>query len=50
MFPGDLDPFEVRPVVPAVNAEAAKLDKKVDAIVALGQKAHRRDDSDPTGP
>ena len=23
VFPGNLDPFEVRPVVPAVNAEAA---------------------------
>ena len=51
VFPGNLDPFEVRPVVPAVNAEAAKLDKKVDAIVALGHEgANDGTVTDPLGP
>jgi 2',3'-cyclic-nucleotide 2'-phosphodiesterase (5'-nucleotidase family)/predicted AlkP superfamily phosphohydrolase/phosphomutase len=50
VFPGNLDPLEVRPVVPAVNAEAAQLDKKVDAIVALGHEgATGGTISDPTG-
>ncbi len=50
VFPGNLDPLEVRPVIPAVNAEAAKLDKKVDAIVALGHEgATGGTISDPTG-
>jgi 2',3'-cyclic-nucleotide 2'-phosphodiesterase (5'-nucleotidase family) len=51
VFPGNLDPFEVRPVVPAVNAEAARLAKKMDAIVALGHEgATGGTVSDPTGP
>jgi 2',3'-cyclic-nucleotide 2'-phosphodiesterase (5'-nucleotidase family) len=50
VFPGNLDPFEVRPVVPAVNAEAAKLRKKTDAIVALGHEgASGGTVTDPTG-
>ena len=50
VFPGNLGSLEVRPVVPAVNAEAAKLDKKVDAIVALGHEgATGGTISDPTG-
>ena len=36
IFPGYLDPFMVTPPAAAVNAEAAKLAKKADAIVAAG--------------
>ncbi|MFL6066144.1 MAG: 5'-nucleotidase C-terminal domain-containing protein [Gaiellaceae bacterium] len=51
VFPGNLDPFEVRPVVPAVNAEAARLAKEMDAIVALGHEgATGGTVSAPTGP
>ena len=46
-----LDPFVVPAVVPAVNAEAAKLDKKADAIVAIGHEgATGGTVDDPTGP
>jgi 2',3'-cyclic-nucleotide 2'-phosphodiesterase (5'-nucleotidase family)/predicted AlkP superfamily phosphohydrolase/phosphomutase len=51
IFPGNLDPFQVRPIVPAVNAEAAKLAHRVDAIVALGHEgATAGTVTDPTGP
>jgi 2',3'-cyclic-nucleotide 2'-phosphodiesterase (5'-nucleotidase family) len=51
VFPGNLDPFVVRPVVPLVNAEAAKLAKKTDAIVALGHEgATGGTVTEPTGP
>jgi 2',3'-cyclic-nucleotide 2'-phosphodiesterase (5'-nucleotidase family)/predicted AlkP superfamily phosphohydrolase/phosphomutase len=36
IFPGYLDPFVITDPVAAVNAEAAKLGKKVDAVVAVG--------------
>ncbi len=50
VFPGNLDPFEVRPIVPAVNAEAANLARKTDAIVALGHEgASGGTVTDPTG-
>jgi 2',3'-cyclic-nucleotide 2'-phosphodiesterase (5'-nucleotidase family) len=36
VFPGNLGPFEVRPIVPAVNAEAAKLKaQKIGVVVVL---------------
>ena len=35
-FPGALGPFHVADPIAAVNAEAAKLDAKTDAIVAMG--------------
>jgi 2',3'-cyclic-nucleotide 2'-phosphodiesterase (5'-nucleotidase family) len=35
-FPGALGPFHVSDPIAAVNAEAAKLDAKTDAIVAMG--------------
>jgi 2',3'-cyclic-nucleotide 2'-phosphodiesterase (5'-nucleotidase family) len=38
LFPGRLGNFEVRPVLPAINPEAAKLAGKTDAIVALGHE------------
>ena len=38
VFPGNLGPFQVRPLLPAVNAEAAKLANKTDVIVALGHE------------
>ncbi len=42
LFPGRLGPFQVRPVLPLVNAEAAKLKsrhkKPVDAVIALGHE------------
>jgi 2',3'-cyclic-nucleotide 2'-phosphodiesterase (5'-nucleotidase family) len=51
VFPGNLDPFVVNPVVPAVNAAAAALAKKTDAIVALGHEgATGGTVTDPTGP
>jgi 2',3'-cyclic-nucleotide 2'-phosphodiesterase (5'-nucleotidase family) len=36
IFPGYLDPFKVIDPVAAVNAEAARLPEKVDAVVAVG--------------
>jgi 2',3'-cyclic-nucleotide 2'-phosphodiesterase (5'-nucleotidase family) len=51
VFPGNLDPFEVRPVVPAVNAASAALAQQTDAIVALGHEgATAGTISQPTGP
>src|SRR5262249_14817791 len=51
VFPGNLDPFQVRPVVPAVNAAAAKFRKQVDAVVALGHEgATGGTVTEPTGP
>ncbi|HEU6445092.1 MAG TPA: 5'-nucleotidase C-terminal domain-containing protein, partial [Gaiellaceae bacterium] len=51
VFPGNLGPFEVRPVLPAVNAEAARLASKTDAIVALGHEGATGGTLDnPTGP
>jgi 2',3'-cyclic-nucleotide 2'-phosphodiesterase (5'-nucleotidase family)/predicted AlkP superfamily phosphohydrolase/phosphomutase len=51
VFPGNLDPFEVRPVVPAVNAEAAALAKGTDAILALGHEGASSGTVDnPSGP
>ena len=38
VFPGNLGPFEVRPLLPAVNAEAARLANSTDVIVALGHE------------
>src|SRR4029077_3638373 len=34
--PGALDPFHIANSLAAVNAEAAKVDKKADAVVAIG--------------
>ncbi|HEX5467830.1 MAG TPA: 5'-nucleotidase C-terminal domain-containing protein [Gaiellaceae bacterium] len=52
LFPGRLGPFEVRPVVPAVNAEAARLTNEgIGVIVAVGHEgATAGTISDPTGP
>ena len=51
VFPGNLGPFQVRPIVPAVNAEARELRNKTDAIVALGHEgATGGTVTDPTGP
>ena len=50
VFPGNIDPFEVRPVVPAVQAAVDGL-RRVDAVVALGHEgASAGTISDPTGP
>ena len=51
VFPGNLGPFEVRPILPAVNAEAARIAKKTDVIVALGHEgATAGTVTNPTGP
>jgi 2',3'-cyclic-nucleotide 2'-phosphodiesterase (5'-nucleotidase family)/predicted AlkP superfamily phosphohydrolase/phosphomutase len=52
VFPGNLGPFEVRPVLPAVNAEAAKPHPQpIHAVVALGHEgANAGTLTDPTGP
>jgi 2',3'-cyclic-nucleotide 2'-phosphodiesterase (5'-nucleotidase family) len=52
LFPGRLGPFEVRPVVPAVNAETALLlSQGADVIVALGHEGANAGTIDqPTGP
>jgi 2',3'-cyclic-nucleotide 2'-phosphodiesterase (5'-nucleotidase family)/predicted AlkP superfamily phosphohydrolase/phosphomutase len=50
VFPGNLDPFVVRPVIPAVNA-AVKALPHADAVVALGHEgANAGTVTDPTGP
>ena len=51
IFPGQLGPFQVRPVVAAVNAEAAKLRAKgIKTIIALGHEgAEGGTISNPTG-
>jgi 2',3'-cyclic-nucleotide 2'-phosphodiesterase (5'-nucleotidase family)/predicted AlkP superfamily phosphohydrolase/phosphomutase len=53
IFPGNLGPFQVRPVVAAVNAEAARLtaQEEPDAIVAIGHEgANAGTLTEPTGP
>jgi 2',3'-cyclic-nucleotide 2'-phosphodiesterase (5'-nucleotidase family)/predicted AlkP superfamily phosphohydrolase/phosphomutase len=52
LFPGRLGPFEVRPVVPAVNAEAARLrGRGADVVIALGHEgATAGTVTAPTGP
>ncbi len=52
LFPGKLGPFEVRPVVPAVQAEIDRLNTQgVGAILAIGHEgATAGTISDPTGP
>ena len=52
LFPGKLGPFEVRPVVPAVKAEASGSTlTKVGAILAIGHEgATAGTVTDPTGP
>ena len=51
VFPGNLGPFEFRPILTAVNAEAARLAKSTDVIVALGHEgATAGTVTDPTGP
>jgi 2',3'-cyclic-nucleotide 2'-phosphodiesterase (5'-nucleotidase family) len=51
VFPGNLDPFVVNPILPAVNAAAAELAKKTDAIIALGHEgASAGTVTDPSGP
>ncbi len=52
LFPGRLGPFEVREVVPAVQAEINRLRKKgIKTIVALGHEgANEGTLSDPSGP
>ena len=51
MVPGRLGPFQVNSVVPAVNAEAARLRSQgADVIVALGHEgANAGTISQPTG-
>ena len=52
IFPGNLGPFVVRPVVAAVNAEAARLrSQKVETIIAIGHEgATGGTVTAPTGP
>ena len=51
VFPGNLGPFEVRPLLPAVNAEAARLANSTDVIVALGHEgATSGTITNPSGP
>jgi 2',3'-cyclic-nucleotide 2'-phosphodiesterase (5'-nucleotidase family) len=52
LFPGRLGPFQVGPVVPAVNAEAARLrGNGADVIIALGHEGATGGTVDqPTGP
>jgi len=52
IFPGNLGPFEVHPILPAVNAEAARLKAAgVDVnIVVCHEGAAGGTTSDPTGP
>jgi len=51
IFPGNLDPFVVTPIVPAVNAEAARLRaKNVKMVIAIGHEgATAGDFNNPTG-
>jgi len=51
IFPGNLDPFVVTPIVPAVNAEAARLRAKgVKMVIAIGHEgATSGDFNNPTG-
>lgn len=52
IFPGNLGPFEVRPIVPAVQAEADRLTSQgVDAVVVICHEgASGGTTSSPTGP
>ena len=51
VFPGNLGPFEFRSILTTVNAEAARLAKSTDVIVALGHEgATAGTVSNPTGP
>ena len=52
IFPGQLGPFEVRPIIAAVNAEAARLRAKgVKTIIAIGHEgATGGTVANPTGP
>ena len=51
VFPGNLGPFEFRPILPTVNAEAARIAKSTDVIVALGHEgATAGTVTNPTGP
>jgi len=52
IFPGNLDPFVVRPIVPTVNAEIARLRAKgVKMVVAIGHEgATAGTFNNPTGP
>ena len=51
VFPGNLGTFEVRPLLPAVNAEAARLAGSTDVIVALGHEgATSGTVTNPSGP
>jgi len=51
IFPGNLDPFVVTPIVPTVNAEAARLRaKNVKMVIAIGHEgATAGDFNNPTG-
>jgi 2',3'-cyclic-nucleotide 2'-phosphodiesterase (5'-nucleotidase family) len=51
VFPGSFDPFHVENATTAVNAEAAKLARKTDVIVALGHHGATAGSlTGPTGP
>ena len=51
VFPGNLGPFEFRSILTTVNAEAARLAKSTDVIVALGHEgATAGTVTNPTGP
>ena len=51
IFPGNLGPFEVRPILLAVQAEADRLASKVDAVVVTCHEgATGGTTTDPTGP
>ena len=52
LFPGRLGPFVVKPVLPAINPEAAKLAAKgADAVIALGHEGANAGNLDTaTGP
>jgi len=52
IFPGNLDPFVVKPIVPTVNAEIARLRAKgVKMVVAIGHEgATAGTFNNPTGP
>jgi 2',3'-cyclic-nucleotide 2'-phosphodiesterase (5'-nucleotidase family)/predicted AlkP superfamily phosphohydrolase/phosphomutase len=51
LFPGRLGPFVVSDPVAPINAEAARIDRRVDAVVALGHEgANAGALQDATGP
>ena len=47
VFPGNLGPFEVRPLLPAVNAEAARLANSTDVIDPRPRRRDLRDGHQP---